>query len=151
DCRTIGVTAPVRASGQVTGSGSVMLEGPAGSIQLPQGTIIAARHIHVSPPDAQRLGLKDGDRVTVALGSDDRRAILPDVLVRSGSTHATEMHLDTDEAGAFGVKTGDLATLVGRPLSGGRRSSQRAAKPLITERDVDAVAARGEALSDNSP
>jgi putative phosphotransacetylase len=151
DCRAIGLTAPVRHSGQAAGSAPVTLQAGAASIQLPEGAIVAARHIHVSPADAARLGVADGDRVTVMLGPPDRRATLSDVLIRSGPSHATEMHLDTDEANAFGVKPGDVATLVGRPRKSDRHRPARSAQPLITERDVDAVAARGETLSDSSP
>jgi len=151
DCRTIGLTAPVRHSGKIDGSAPITLEGSAGSVQLPEGAIVAARHIHVSPTDTARLGVADGDRVTVVLGPADRRATLPDVLVRSGSGHATEMHLDTDEAHAFGLTTGDFATLVGRPRKNGKQRETRSGKPLLTERDVDGVAARGETLSDSAP
>jgi hypothetical protein len=73
------------------------------------------------------------------------------VLIRSGAGHATEMHLDTDEAYAFGLKGGDLATLVGRPHRNRRRTSAAGHRPLLTERDVDSVAARGETLSDAAP
>ena len=151
DCRAIGLVAPVRHSGQITGSAPITLRGTAGSLQLSEGAIVAARHIHVSPADTARLGVADGDRVTVTLGPADRRATLPDVLIRSGSAHASEMHLDTDEAHAFGVKNGDVATLVGRARKNGKRPLDRSGRPLLTERDVDAVAARGETLSDASP
>jgi putative phosphotransacetylase len=152
DCRDLGIEAPVRHSGQTGGSAAITLTGPAGSLSLPEGALIAARHIHVSPADTARLGVADGDRVTVLVGPADRRASLPDVLIRSGSGHATEMHLDTDEANAFGVKGGDEAILVGRPTrNGGRGTGAPAARPLLTERDVDAVAARGETLSERAP
>jgi hypothetical protein len=86
------------------------------------------------------------------VGPADRRATLPDVLVRSGSHHATEMHLDTDEAHAFNLKAGDLAILVGRPRKAGKAANAGAGhRPLLTERDVDSVAARGETLSDSAP
>src|SRR6185503_1544424 len=87
DCRSLGLTAPVRHSGQTAGSATITLEGAAGSISLPEGAIIAARHIHVSPADTARLGVADGDRVTVIVGPADRRATLPDVLIRSGNNH----------------------------------------------------------------
>ena len=152
DCHAIGVAAPVRHSGLTSGSAPISLEGPAGSLQLAEGAIVAARHIHVSAADAPRLGVADGDRVTIVLGPPDRRSTLHDVLIRSGAGHATEMHIDTDEAHAFGVQTGDLATLVGRPGKlRGRRAAGDGQRPLITERDVDRIAARGETLTDAGP
>ncbi|MBI4421396.1 MAG: phosphate propanoyltransferase [Gemmatimonadetes bacterium] len=152
DCRAIGLSAPVRHSGLIAGSAGITLEGGSGSLKLAEGAIIAARHMHVSATDAPRLGVADGDRVTVVLGPADRRSTLHDVLVRSGAGHATELHLDTDEAHAYGVKTGDVATLVGRPRKvTGRKSTGDGRRPLITERDVDRVAARGETLTDSGP
>ena len=151
DCRAMGLDAPVRHSGATAGSAAVRLEGPVGSVALREGTIIAARHIHVSSADAGRLGVADGDRVSVMLGPTERRVTLHDVLIRSGGTHATEMHLDTDEAHAFGVKTGDLATLTGRAQGPRTRAGRGGPRPLLTERDVDRVAATGETLSDRSP
>ncbi|MSR07368.1 MAG: phosphate propanoyltransferase [Gemmatimonadetes bacterium] len=150
DCRQIGLEAPVRHSGATAGSAGITLEGPQGSVTLPEGAIVAARHIHVGPPEAGRLGVTDGDRVSVVLGPMDRRVTLHDVLIRSGGSHATEMHLDTDEAHAFGVKTGDVAALAGRP-SRFRARAPRGARPLLTERGVDGVAARGETLSEKAP
>lgn len=152
DCQAIGLSAPIRHSGLTSGSAAVTLEGTAGSVKLAEGAIIAARHIHAGAAEAPRLGVADGDRVTVVLGPPDRRSTLHDVLVRSGTGHATEMHLDTDEAHAFGVKTGDVATLLGRPQKiRGRRASADGKRPLLTERDVDRIAARGETLTDTGP
>ncbi|MFQ5703882.1 MAG: phosphate propanoyltransferase [Gemmatimonadales bacterium] len=150
DCRAIGIDAPVRGSGDTAGSAAVRLEGPVGAVDLREGAIVAARHLHVSEADASKLGLADGDRVSVALGQGDRRATIADVLVRSGKRHATELHLDTDEARAFGVGRGDTATILGRPRSGrvGRSSGPR---KLVKERDVSRFAAAGETLCDNGP
>ena len=150
DCRRLGIDAPIRHSGNVAGSAAVRLEGPSGTVELPQGAIIAARHVHVSPADAARFGLTDGDRVTFVVGTGDRQTTLHDVLVRSGSTHATEIHLDTDEANAFGVKTGDVARLVGRPQRKPRPKSN-GRRPVLTERDVAALAAGGQTLGPASP
>lgn len=150
DCRRIGLRAPLRHSGNIDGSAGVRLEGPAGSVDLRHGAIVAARHMHVAPDDAARLGVTDGDRVTLVVGSGDRFTTLHDVLVRSGASHATEVHLDTDEASAFGVATGDVATIVGRPQR--RRSPQAAgSRPLLTERDVAALAATGAKVSASGP
>ncbi len=148
DARAIGLDAPIRASGQTEGSAAIRLEGTAGTVDLPEGAIIAARHLHVGPGDASRLGVKDGDRVTVVLGVGARRSTLHDVLVRSGAAHATELHLDTDEAQAFGVRTGDTASLIGRPQRGTVRRPSTSGRRLVTERDVQRLAAAGESLSD---
>ncbi len=144
DCRGIGLDAPIRPSGHIAGSAAVRLEGPAGSVDLAEGAIVAARHVHVAPTDAARLGLADGDRITLAVGRGDRHTTLHDVLVRSGETHATELHLDTDEASALGVQTGDRAVIVGKASP--KRSSGRGPRPLLTERDVARLAASGEKL-----
>lgn len=149
DCRSIGVRAPLRHSGTIEGSAAVRLEGPAGSLDLEQGAIVAARHMHVAPGDAARLGVSDGDRVTVVVGASDRYTTLHDVLVRSGASHATELHLDTDEASAFGVASGDAATIIGRPRR--RVASGGARRPLLTERDVARLAAAGAKLSHSGP
>ncbi|HJU90927.1 MAG TPA: phosphate propanoyltransferase, partial [Gemmatimonadaceae bacterium] len=145
DTREIGVTAPVAASGSLKSSaGGVTLVGPAGSVALDRGVIVAARHLHLSPDDARRWGLRDGDKLDVRVGSGARGAVLHDVLVRSGPGHATELHLDTDEASAVGVKTGDRASIVAwRSTAGGKRQ-------LLTERDVIELARRQESIPDNA-
>jgi len=141
DCRVLGVSAPVALSGRLeASSGGVTLEGPAGKVTLESGVIIAQRHLHVATVDARRLGVADGDRVAVECGPAGRRVTLHDVLVRLGPTHATELHLDTDEANAAQVKTGDRAFIVAASRAG-RPSGRR---PLLTERDVAELAARGE-------
>lgn len=148
DCHGLGITAPIRRSGAVEGSaGGVRLEGPKGAVELKQGVIVAARHMHCSPDDAQRLGLADGDVIRIACGSGVRRAVFNDVLVRAGPTHATEVHLDTDEAAAAGVKTGDVAEILGRPGRWGASPPRPARRRLLTERDVAALAARGQTVS----
>ena len=113
DARTLGVAAHLANSGKLTGSvGGVTLVGPAGSVVLAAGVIIAARHLHCAPADANRLGLKDGDWIDVVCGTGSRRVTFEGLLVRAGPAHATEIHLDTDEAAAAGVATGDQAQIV---------------------------------------
>ena len=146
DAYGIGLNPPIRASGSTAGSAPVRLEGPAGAIDLSGGAIIAARHLHVSVPDGARLGLSNGERVTLLVGSGDRRATLHDVLVRLGENHATELHVDTDEARAFGIEPGSTAVLVRKPGGGHLRASS-GGRRVITERDVDAFAAAGKSLS----
>ena len=151
DCQAIGVSAPVARSGALSGSaGGVKLEGPKGTVELAAGVIIAARHMHCSPEDAQRLGLADGDIIRIGCGTGTRRVVFDDVFVRAGPTHATEVHLDTDEAAAAGVKTGDVAELLGRPWRA-RRPAADGRRRLVTERDVSRLAAQGVTFSPDGP
>ena len=148
DCRVLGIAAPVALSGRLEASaGGVTLEGPAGKVALESGVIIAQRHLHVAPADARRLGVADGDRVAVECGPAGRRVTLHDVLVRLGPTHATELHLDTDEANAAQVKTGDTALVV----AASRAARPTGRRPLLTERHVAELAARGEMVMAGGP
>ena len=107
DARSIGINAPVRESGDVAGSGACKLVGPAGEVELKEGVIVAKRHIHVTPEDAEKLGVKDKDIVSVACGSEGRKLIFGDVVIRVSEKFATAMHIDTDEANACaGAKEG---------------------------------------------
>ncbi|MDO5560503.1 MAG: phosphate propanoyltransferase [Oscillospiraceae bacterium] len=100
DARSIGVAAPVRESGDVAGSGACKVVGPCGEIEISEGVIVAKRHIHLTPADAQELGVNDKDIVWVKLDTDGRKAILGDVVVRVSENFARAMHIDTDEANA---------------------------------------------------
>ncbi len=156
DCKAIGVEAPVARSGALAasaGGGGVKLEGPKGALELASGVIIAARHLHCSPEDAQRLGLADADIVRVACGAGARRVVFDDVLVRAGPTHATDLHLDTDEAAAAGVHTGDVAQILGRPSRVRRpaRAGPGSPRRLVTEREVSRLAAQGVTFSSDGP
>lgn len=111
DTFVIGLDAPVRDSGDLEGTPRVMLEGPAGRIET-DGLIIAARHIHTNADDAARLGLADGDRVEVRVGDGDRALLFAHVLVRVGRDSFTEMHIDTDEANAAGIRAEGEGALV---------------------------------------
>ncbi len=111
DCFKLGIKAPLRDSGDLKDSASVTLVGPAGSITVPEGCIIAARHIHMSEEDARRFGLKDGDRINVR-ARGPRGLTFAEVLVRVNRQYRLEMHVDVDEGNAVGLKNGDLALLV---------------------------------------
>jgi hypothetical protein len=142
----LGVEAPVRQSGDLRGSSGIKIEGPSGSIDLEEGAIVPARHLHLAPASAEQLGLTDGDRVDLILGDEERRCTLDQVVVRAGEKHATELHIDTDEAHAFGVTTGSPVSVVGR-LGGKQKSTFRTAgRRLVTERDVNQFAAAGMTL-----
>lgn len=103
DCVALGIAAPVRQSGDVTGSGSCVLEGPNGSVTLTEGCIIAQNHLHVKPETAQKLALADGQLVSVKILTK-RPIIFPGVLVRVSEKFNDRMHLDFDEANAACVE-----------------------------------------------
>ena len=102
DARTLGVTAPVRESGDVAGSAPCKLVGPCGEVEISEGVIVAKRHIHMTPADAERLGVKDNQIVAVKVGGNGRELIFGDVVVRVSDKFALAMHIDTDEANAAG-------------------------------------------------
>ncbi len=102
DSFTLGVEAPVRQSGDLEGTPTLTLQGPAGDFTT-DGLIIAARHIHMSPAEAQAMGLKHGDYVHVTVGENGRQVSFANVSVRVSEDFITEMHIDTDEANAAGI------------------------------------------------
>ena len=114
DARALGIEAPVRESGKLAGTPGVKLIGPAGEVELTEGVMIALRHIHLSPSEAEEAGLKDKDLVDVqTFGS--RPLIFQDVLIRSGEPHKNEFHADTDEANAAGIKNGQGVEIISGP------------------------------------
>lgn len=100
DARSISIVAPIRESGDVAGSGACKIVGPAGEIEISEGVIVAKRHIHLTPADAEEMGVKDKDVVWVRLDTDGRKAILGDVVCRVSDSYALAMHIDTDESNA---------------------------------------------------
>lgn len=109
---TLGLDAPVRVSGDVANTPGITLEGPQGQVSIRNGVITARRHIHMSPQDAERFGLRDHDSVEVRIDSDGRDLVFGDVIVRVSPQYELELHLDTDEANAAGIQRGDAAELV---------------------------------------
>ena len=105
DARSIGLNAPVRESGVLEGSAPCKLVGPAGEVDLEYGVIVAKRHIHITPEDAQAFGVSDKEIVKVKADSEGRSLIFDDVVVRVSASYATAMHIDTDEANACGGAT----------------------------------------------
>ena len=100
DARSICIVAPIRESGDVAGSGACKIVGPEGEIEISEGVIVAKRHIHLTPADAEEMGVKDKDIVWVRLDTDGRKAILGDVVCRVSDSYALAMHIDTDESNA---------------------------------------------------
>lgn len=111
DARALGLKdVPVRESGDVAGTPGLKLVGPAGELEVTEGTIIAKRHIHMTPADAEGLGVANGEIVKVLIKSD-RTTIFDDVVVRVSPKYALAMHIDTDEcnaAAAFGTVYGEI-------------------------------------------
>lgn len=116
DARSLGLTAPVRESGDIKGSGKCTLKGPAGEVDLEEGVIIAKRHIHMTPEDAENFGVANGDIVSVLVeGQGGRQTIFGDTVIRVSPKYALAMHIDTDEcnaAAAFGEVYGQLVMFV---------------------------------------
>ena len=101
DARTLGVTAPIRESGDVAGSAPCKLVGPAGEVELKEGVIVAKRHVHMTPTDAEEFGVKNGDIVNVKVTTETGRSLVfGDTVIRVSSTYALAMHVDTDESNA---------------------------------------------------
>jgi propanediol utilization protein len=99
DAISLGIDAPVRASGDVKGSAPCVLVGPAGVVELNEGVIRAERHVHMSLDDAAHYGVKNGDRMSLRIESTCT-LVLEDLLVRADATSKLEVHLDTDEGNA---------------------------------------------------
>lgn len=103
DARSIGLSAPIRESGDVAGSAPCKLVGPCGEVEISEGVIVAKRHIHLTPADAEELGVKDKDVVWVKIDTLERKAVLGDVVCRVSDKFARAMHIDTDESNAIGA------------------------------------------------
>ncbi|MDD7512229.1 MAG: phosphate propanoyltransferase [Peptostreptococcaceae bacterium] len=99
DARTIGIKAEIRESGKLDGTPGCKLVGPCGEIELEKGVMVAWRHIHLSPAQAEEAGVKDGEIVKIKI-EGERALVFENVLVRSGDAHERECHLDTDEGNA---------------------------------------------------
>lgn len=105
DTFKIGVKPPVRDSGKLEETPGIDVEGPKGRVHMDQGVIIAARHIHMTPQDATKYSLNDGDHVRVVVPGP-RGGVLEQVLVRVNPEYALDFHIDTDEGNAFGLVNG---------------------------------------------
>lgn len=111
DCYALGVKAPVRESGDLYQSANALLVGTSGHVNLQSKVICAQRHIHMSPQDAQMLGVEQGQKVRVKAG-EQCGLIFEQVVVRVDKNYMLEFHIDTDEANAAGIRSGDPVYLV---------------------------------------
>ncbi|MGN0961967.1 MAG: phosphate propanoyltransferase [Clostridia bacterium] len=113
DCFKLGIKAPLRDSGDLAGSAPITIVGPKGSVNIPEGCIIALKHIHMHTDDAARLGLKDRDHVNVQT-CGERNLMFQEVLIRVSDKFKLEMHVDMDEANAASLSNGDKVRIVGK-------------------------------------
>ena len=108
---SLGVKAPIRESGNIAGSAPIAIIGPKGAVYLNEGCIVAKRHIHMAPKDAMAAGVHDGDIVSVK-ADNERGTIFNNVQIRVDDSFTLEMHIDTDEANAAQIKSGDTVRIV---------------------------------------
>ena len=111
DSFALGLRVPVRMSGKTAGTPGCTLVGPAGSVEVKEGVIVAARHLHVSPEQAALYGLSDGQVVSLC-SQGERAVIYENVIVRAGKGHDLEVHLDTDEANAAAMSGSPLMEVI---------------------------------------
>ena len=113
DARALGVVAPIRESGDVAGSAGCKLVGPAGEVELTEGVIVAKRHVHMTPTDAEGFGVKNGQIVSVKVANETGRSVVfGDTVIRVSSSYALAMHVDTDEANAGALSGQVFGTIV---------------------------------------
>lgn len=111
DAIKLGVKAPIRESGNTAGSAPIAIIGPKGALYLTEGCIIAKRHIHMSPADAADAGVKDGDTVSVK-ADNERATVFNNVQIRVDPSFTLEMHIDTDEANAAKIASGQTVVIL---------------------------------------
>ncbi len=113
DARSIGISAPIRESGDIKGSGACKLVGPNGEVELSEGVIVAKRHIHMTEKDAQAFNVKNGDSVCVLLDSGNgRKTIFCDTVIRVSDSYSLAMHIDTDESNAAACSSEMRGTII---------------------------------------
>lgn len=111
DARGIGISAPIRESGKLDGTPGCKLIGPAGEVELDHGVIIALRHVHLNPAQAEEAGVKDKQVVSIKV-EGERGLVFDNVLVRAGDAHEREIHLDTDEGNAAGLGNNSFGIII---------------------------------------
>lgn len=111
DARTMGVDAVVRPSGKIQGTPGCTIVGPAGKVEINEGVIVAARHIHLHTTDGEKFGLKDRDIVKVKVG-DERAVVFENVMVRVHPDFALDMHIDIEEGNAAGIQNGTMGEII---------------------------------------
>lgn len=103
DARKLGLSAPVRESGDIAGTPGCKLVGPKGEVEIASGVIVAKRHIHLTPDAAKEFGVTDKQIVSVEVGAEGRKLAFGDVVCRVHENFYPAMHIDTDESNAAGL------------------------------------------------
>lgn len=111
DARTLGVNPPVRSSGDIKDSAPIEVIGPKGSIAIHEGCIVADRHIHMTPKDAQNFGVQDKQKVSVIV-EGAKGGVMGQVTIRVKDTYALDMHIDTDDGNAFGLTGNEFVKIL---------------------------------------
>ena len=151
DARAIGLEPPIRESGDIKGTPGCKLVGPAGTITIGQGVMVAARHAHFSVPQAEAYGIKDGEMIYLKTPAP-REGIIGNIIARVGKEYNLDVHLDTDEANGNGILCGTIleglkpagqifqTALAGAGSSASKHAAAGASEPaleLVTERDIN--------------
>lgn len=111
DSFALGVTPQVRDSGDLKGTPGIVIQGPKGRVEITEGVICAQRHLHLHPTEAEQLGLKDKEYISVR-AEGERALTFERVLTRVHPQYAMDLHIDIDEANAAGLKNGDMVTII---------------------------------------
>ena len=151
-----GVTPLVRMSGDTAGTPGGVLRNGDRQITIPRGIMVAARHLHMSAPQAEAYGLRDGDIISLC-AEGPREIVYRNVIVRAGEGHLLEAHIDIDEANAAALKDGTLCRIEKETKQASAPDSTPAEKiklplkgkkerVLITEDDLKAARAAGQTV-----
>lgn len=149
DAFTLDLNPPVGVFAKLPDGQTVTLTGPKGSITVDENVMISRRHIHISPQEAEHIGIRDQEAVFVAPVDESgepaqsRVVIFGNVLVRVKDTFVLEMHIDTDEANASGLKSGDKVYVVQSSL---RYNANLNGRRLVTENDVRKAVMQGQRI-----
>jgi len=145
DAYRLGLDPPVRDSGILGGSPGITIVGPVGRETIKEGVILALRHVHMNPQDAKEFGVVDKEIVKIEV-KGDRALIFDEVIVRVSDKYVLDFHVDTDEANAAGLKTGDSVWLIKKEKPQPPPSPRRICKKFINEEDVKGALKRGDRI-----
>jgi propanediol utilization protein len=121
DAQLLGISVPVRRSGNIVGTPGLVIRGPRTSVTLQRGVIRPLRHVHMSPADAEYAGVRDGDLIEAVIRAHRPLIRFGGVLIRVSPEFRLELHLDSDEAKAFRLKSSDQIELQPRVRRGRRK------------------------------